>query len=215
MDYKDIRAAMVQDQLVRRGITDKSVLAAFLKVQRHDFVPDNLKKDAYEDFPLPIGEKQTISQPYIAALMSEALEVRATDKVLEIGTGSGYQTAILLELTTDVYSMERLRALADRARENLTKSGYLPIRIRVGDGTFGWPEEAPFDRILIAAAVKQTPASLIEQLKEGGKMIIPLGETFSQMLTLIEKKNNQINSTNICGCVFVPLVSKHNKGAEN
>lgn len=199
---------MVDDQLRNRGIKDRRVLEAFLKVERHKFVPEDLLDNAYADFPLPIGEKQTISQPYIVALMTEKLELKGTERVLEIGTGSGYQAAILAELVKQVYTIERFDALAKQAQATLLAMGYQNIKITVGDGTLGWPEEAPFERIIITAATPRVPQPLFEQLAEGGKMILPLGDFAGQVLTLVEKKNGQPHTQDICGCVFVPLVGK-------
>lgn len=200
---------MVQEQLIPRGIKDPKVLDAFYKVERHKFVPENLIASAYGDFPLAIGEGQTISQPYIVALMSECLDLRGEEKVLEIGTGSGYQTAILAQLCQLVYSIERIESLARRAKNLLEELGYLNIKIMTGDGTLGWPKEAPFDRIIVTAASPRVPQPLIDQLKDPGKLILPLGDTFSQVLTVVEKKKGKIHSTEICGCVFVSLLGEH------
>jgi protein-L-isoaspartate(D-aspartate) O-methyltransferase len=164
---------------------------------------------AYADFPVPIGEGQTISQPYIVALMTECLDLNTQDKVLEIGTGSGYQAAILAKLAKEVYSIERFKNLANKAETVFNESGYTNIKIQVGDGTLGWPEEAPFDKIIITAASPKVPLPLIEQLKESGKLILPLGESFSQVLTVVEKKKGKLESIEVCGCVFVPLVGKY------
>jgi len=200
---------MVNEQLAARDIDNKRVLEAFLKVERHRFLPDELRSSAYADFPVPIGEGQTISQPYIVALMTQCLDLKGSEKVLEIGTGSGYQTAILAELAKEVYSIERFSSLGQKASEVLKELGYNNIKLAVGDGTLGWPEYAPFDRIIITAGSPRTPLPIIEQLSENGKAVLPLGESFSQVLTLIEKKNAKIESTHICGCVFVPLIGKH------
>ncbi len=209
MDYEILRRQMVQEQLIPRGIKNPRVLDSFYKIERHLFIPENLRKSAYADFPLPIAEGQTISQPYIVALMTESLGLTGKEKALEIGTGSGYQTAILAELTGDVYSIERFEALAEKAHTILSELGYKNIKIKVGDGTLGWEEGAPFDRIIITAASHKIPMPLIEQLADNGKLILPLGESFSQVLTLVEKKDGELKSTDICGCVFVPLVGKH------
>lgn len=200
---------MVEEQLKPRDIKDTEVLDAFQKVERHKFIPKDLASNAYADFPIAIGSGQTISQPYIVALMTECLRLTGQEKVLEIGTGSGYQTAILAELSQEVYSIERFENLAKRAQGLLNELGYTNIKIKVGDGTLGCPEEAPFDRIIITAASPRIPLPLTEQLKDGGKLIIPLGESFSQMLTLFEKKKDKLESTQICSCVFVPLVGKY------
>jgi protein-L-isoaspartate(D-aspartate) O-methyltransferase len=208
MDYALLRKEMVEEQLIPRGIKEQHVLDAFYKVERHKFIPAEQRENAYADFPLPIGQGQTISQPYIVALMSECLQLTPESKVLEIGTGSGYQTAILAELAKEVYSVERFPALAKDAADKLTELDYNNVKIKVGDGTLGWPEEAPFERIIITAACPEIPPPLIEQLKEGGKIIFPRGENFSQMLTLLEKRKTELLKQEICGCVFVPLVGK-------
>lgn len=209
MDYEILRERMVREQLMPRGIKNQKVLDAFRKVERHKFIPENLRNSAYADFPVPIGEGQTISQPYIVALMTECLNLNGQDKVLEIGTGSGYQAAILAELTGEVYTIERFETLAKRAEAILNELGYTNIKIKVGDGTLGWEEAAPFDKIIITAASPQIPLPLTEQLRENGKLILPLGESFSQVLTLVEKKKGKLEFMDICGCVFVPLVGKH------
>ncbi|TRZ48574.1 protein-L-isoaspartate(D-aspartate) O-methyltransferase [bacterium] len=209
MDDEKLRKAMVEEQLIRRGIKDERLLAAFYKVERHKFIPDDLGPGAYGDYPIPIGESQTISQPYIVALMTELLDLKGEERVLEIGTGSGYQAAILAELAKEVYSIERFKNLALSAEETLKRLGYTNVKIKIGDGTLGWPEEAPFDRIIITAASPRLPLPLTDQLKEGGKMVLPLGESFSQVLTLIEKKGAKLEQCDICGCVFVPLVGKY------
>ncbi len=200
---------MVEEQLLPRGIKDERVLRAFYKVERHKFMPEEAKNSAYADFPVPIGDGQTISQPYIVALMTECLELTGQEKVLEIGTGSGYQTAILAELAKEVYSIERFDNLAKKARIALDELGYTNIKIQAGDGTLGWEEAAPFDRIIITAASPRIPLPLTEQLKENGRLILPLGESFSQVLTVIEKKQGKLESRQVCGCVFVPLVGKY------
>ena len=209
MDYEKLRKRMAQEQLIPRNISDQGVLDAFLKIERHKFIPQDLRDNAYADFPLPLGEGQTISQPYIVALMTQELGLAGKEKVLEIGTGSGYQTAVLAELAREVYTIERFEGLAKKAKELLLELGYQNIKLKTADGTAGWPEEAPFDRIIITAATSVIPAPLAEQLKEGGKMILPLGESFSQVLTLAQKINNKLETRNICGCVFVPLVGKY------
>ncbi|MBM3255822.1 MAG: protein-L-isoaspartate(D-aspartate) O-methyltransferase [Candidatus Omnitrophica bacterium] len=206
MDYQALRKIMVEEQLIPRGITGERLINAFLKVERHKFTPQDLKDNAYADFPLPIGQAQTISQPYIVALMTEILDLSGEEKVLEIGTGSGYQAAILAELAKEVYTIERLEGLANKAKELLSGLGYQNIKFKCADGTLGWPEEAPFDRIIITAATSAIPLPLAQQLKEGGRLVLPLGENFSQVLTLVIKKNGNLESENICGCVFVPLV---------
>ena len=209
MDYENLRKRMVEEQLIPRGIKNQRVLDAFYKIERHKFIPEDLRNSAYADFPVPIGEGQTISQPYIVALMTEYLGLTGKEKILEIGTGSGYQTAILSELAGEIYSVERFEVLAGRAQAILNELGYKNIKVKAGDGTLGWEEAAPFDRIIITAASPKIPLPLIEQLAESGKLILPLGESFSQVLTLLEKKEGKLKSIDICGCVFVPLVGKH------
>jgi len=209
MDYAALRKRMVDEQLTGRGIKDQRVLDVFKKIERHKFLPEDLHRNAYSDFPVPIGEGQTISQPYMVALMTECLSLTGQEKVLEIGTGSGYQTAILAELSKEVFSIERFENLAKKAKQVLEDLGYNNIKIRVGDGTLGWQEEAPFDRIIIAAAAPRIPLPLTEQLKENGKLVLPMGENFSQVLTVVEKKQDKLESSEVCGCVFVPLVGKY------
>ncbi len=200
---------MVEEQLIPRGIEDSRVIDAFLKIERHKFMPEKLRGSAYADYPIPIGEGQTISQPYIVALMTECLDLSGNEKILEIGTGSGYQAAILAELSGRVYSIERFPSLAKTAESLLRDLGYSNIKIKVGDGTLGWTEEAPFSRIIITAAAPQVPLPLTEQLSEDGKMVLPLGEAFSQVLTVVKKEKGQLKTKSICGCVFVPLVGKY------
>jgi protein-L-isoaspartate(D-aspartate) O-methyltransferase len=209
MDYAVLKKRMVEEQLIPRGIKNQRVLDAFRKIERHRFIPEDLMTSAYGDFPVPIGEGQTISQPYIVALMTECLDLSGQERVLEIGTGSGYQAAILAELASEVYTVERFENLKKRAEKVLNELGYANIKIKVGDGTLGWPEAAPFDRIIITAASPRVPLPLTEQLKESGKLVLPLGESFSQILTVIEKKEGKLESMEVCGCVFVPLVGKY------
>lgn len=209
MDYAVLRKRMVDEQLIPRGIKDFRLLNAFSKVERHKFIPEEIRTSAYADFPVPIGEGQTISQPYIVALMTECLNLTGAEKVLEIGTGSGYQAAILAELAKEVYTIERFVSLAKNAEKTLKELGYQNIKIQVDDGTLGWKEFAPFDRIIITAATPRIPLPLTEQLKEEGKLILPLGESFSQVLTVVEKKKGKLESIQVCGCVFVPLVGKY------
>jgi len=200
---------MVKEQLCRRGIKNQRVLEAFNKVQRHRFVPDDLQSSAYGDFPVAIGNSQTISQPYIVALMTESLNLSGKEKVLEIGTGSGYQAAILAELAAEVYSIERIQELGEKAGKLLEELGYQNIKIKIADGTLGWPEAAPFDRVIITAASSAIPHLLIEQLKENGSIIAPLGVSFGQVLTLAKKKGSALEYREICGCTFVPLIGKY------
>ncbi|MDD4910172.1 MAG: protein-L-isoaspartate(D-aspartate) O-methyltransferase [Candidatus Omnitrophica bacterium] len=205
MDYALSRKRMVEEQLMRRGISDRKVLELFGRVERHKFVPEGLRSSAYGDFPLAIGEGQTISQPYIVALMTESLRLRETDKVLEIGTGSGYQTVFLAELAKDVYTVEKYDSLSGRAKEIFDGLGYKNIKVRVGDGTDGWREFAPYDKIIVTAAATEVPKPLIEQLKAGGRLLIPIGERYSQVLTAVDKEKEGAREEKICGCVFVPL----------
>lgn len=208
-DYRVLRKCMVEEQLIPRGISSQKVLEAFYSVERHKFVPAESQKLAYADSPLLIGENQTISQPYIVALMTECLDLTGRERVLEIGTGSGYQTAILAELSKEVFSIERFERLAQTAQETLQSLGFRNIQIKTGDGSLGWKEESPFDRIIITAASPIIPDPLIEQLNETGKLILPLGGSMGQILTKLEKKGNEIITKEICGCVFVPLVGKY------
>lgn len=199
---------MIQSQLLARGIQDPRVLEAMRKVPRHLFVEEAMKDQAYSDYPLPIGEKQTISQPYIVALMTEALELKGKEKILELGTGSGYQAAILGELAHRVFSIERIPSLAHRANQILQKLGYNNVIIRVTDGTMGWPEEAPFDGILVTAGSPQIPQPLIDQLAVGGHLVIPVGDRLSQDLILVKKTQEGTQKTSLGGVRFVNLVGK-------
>ena len=203
------RAQMVAEQLVRRAITDERVLAAMRKVPRHLFVEEALRGRAYGDHPLPIGEEQTISQPYIVALMTQLLELQGREKVLEIGTGSGYQTAVLAELARRVCSIERLPRLAERARGLFEQLGCVNVWVRVGSGTLGWPDEAPFDRILVAAGGPSVPPPLVEQLAEGGRMVLPVGSPEDQVLTVVERVGGQTHTRQVGECKFVKLVGKY------
>lgn len=209
MDLKELRDIMVKTQLISRGIKDELVLNAMKKVPRHLFVDDSMQNKAYEDMALPIGEGQTISQPYMVAIMTELLELKGNEKVLEIGTGSGYQTAILAELAKEIYTIERFAVLANRSEERFNFLGYNNIHIRVGDGTIGWAEESPFDRILITAGCPKIPNPLIEQIAEGGLLIAPVGDRFSQQLLKVRKSKNKLLEQYHTPCVFVPLIGKH------
>jgi len=209
MNFDLLRKEMVEEQLINRGIRDQRVLNAFYNIPRHSFIPQEEQKDAYSDFPLPIGNNQTISQPYIVALMTESLDLKGEEKILEIGTGSGYQTAILAGLAKKIYTIERIPELSQNAQKLLNELGYKNIHFKVDDGTLGWKEEAPFDRVIITAYCPEIPQPLIEQLNERGKIILPLGETFSQMLTIAEKKEGKLSYRDVCACVFVPLVGIH------
>jgi len=209
MDYKREREEMVRTQIESRGITDRLLLEAMRKIPREKFVDEEFKGSAYEDHPLPIGEGQTISQPYIVALMTQSLKLKGKEKVLEIGTGSGYQTAVLAELSREVYSIERYESLVARARLVLESLGYTNVQIFTGDGTEGLEEYAPYDRIIVTAAAPQVPPPLIEQLAEGGRLVIPVGSLYSQDLQVVEKKRGKIFTRTEGGCVFVPLVGKY------
>jgi protein-L-isoaspartate(D-aspartate) O-methyltransferase len=200
------REEMVRTQLAARGIRDLRVLDAMGKVPRHEFVPETFRQDAYEDHPLPIGEEQTISQPYIVAAMLEHLAVQGDERVLEIGTGSGYVTALLSLLSAEVYSVERHALLAASAESTLRRLGYRNVKIRVGDGSQGWAEYAPFDAILVSAATPEMPPMLFAQLREGGRMMVPVGPSSSQELQLISKVDGQPEVEVLEGCRFVPLV---------
>ncbi|MGB2706468.1 MAG: protein-L-isoaspartate(D-aspartate) O-methyltransferase [Candidatus Omnitrophota bacterium] len=208
MNYTELRDRMVEQQLKPRDISDRGVLEAFRKVERHKFVPEDMRESAYEDHPLPIGEDQTISQPYMVALMTQCLRLKGSEKVLEIGTGSGYQAAVLATLAKEVYSLERIASLAERAEGVLKVLGYSNVRVGVGDGTLGWKEHAPYDGIIVTAAAPKIPEAYIEQLNEGGRLVIPVGSSFSQILTVIEKGPSGVTASEICGCVFVPLLGK-------
>jgi protein-L-isoaspartate(D-aspartate) O-methyltransferase len=203
------RERMVKEQLAARGISDERVLDAINRVPRHRFVDEGLQHRAYGDYPLPIGEEQTISQPYIVGLMTSLLELTGREKVLEVGTGSGYQTAVLAELSRRVCSIERLPRLADRARRLVESMGYTNVWIRVGNGALGWSDEAPFDRILVAAAGPSVPAPLIDQLGEGGRLVAPVGDAESQTLTLVERRGGEVTTRAVGECRFVPLVGKY------
>jgi protein-L-isoaspartate(D-aspartate) O-methyltransferase len=207
LDFKKLREDMVKSQIERRGIKNKAVLAAMRKVERHRFIPSYLQCLAYEDGPLPIGEDQTISQPYIVALMTELLQLKGSEKVLEIGTGSGYQAAILAELTKEVYTIEILPKLANRAEKLLIELGYKNIKVRCSDGYLGWQEAAPFDAIIVTCAVKEIPKPLIEQLAEGGRMVVPQGE-ISQELKLLIKNEGKLEEKDIVPVIFVPMIRK-------
>lgn len=207
LDFKNLRERMVTYQIEQRGVKDRRVLEAMRKVERHRFIPFIYRHLAYEDMPVPIGEGQTISQPYIVALMTELLELKGKEKVLEIGTGSGYQAAILAELAKDVYTIEILPKLANRAQKLLSELGYKNIRVKCGDGNFGWPEFAAFDAIIVTCAAKEIPQPLIEQLAEGGRMVIPQGEKY-QELKLLVKVKGKIEQSDIIPVSFVPMRKK-------
>lgn len=206
---QQVRARMVEDQIEARGICDQRVLKAFLKVPRHEFVPPEYRRDAYRDGPLPIGKGQTISQPYMVASMTEAARIEPGNRVLEIGTGSGYQAAILAELGALVFTVERFRQLSNRAQEVLRSLGYTQIDFRVGDGTLGWQAEAPFDAIIVTAGAPHLPEPLLEQLVEGGRLVIPIEDGFSQVLHVVTKAEGEVRRERKERCTFVPLIGKH------
>lgn len=197
---------MVNNQIIARGIKHKATIEAMKKVERHKLVPSNMRIRAYDDSPLPIGFGQTISQPYIVAYMTEVIKPEKGQKVLEIGTGSGYQAAVLAEIVSDVYTVEIVSELAERAQKDLQGLGYKNIHVRSGDGYHGWPEHAPYDAIIVTAAADYIPPALIEQLKEGGRMIIPVGSQFmTQQLVLVEKHKGKVRSRNVMPVRFVPF----------
>lgn len=204
------RMDMVETQIRRRGVTDEEVLAAMRKVPRHEFVPEQHKAQAYADHPLPIGYGQTISQPYIVALMTELLELKHTDRVLEIGTGSGYQAAILAEIVAEVYTVEIIEPLAIAARERLKRLGYTNVHVLHADGYYGWEEHAPYDAIIVTCAPDHIPQPLVQQLKDGGRLVIPVGPPGGyQTLWQITKQGDQIKKRNVTGVLFVPLTGEH------
>ncbi len=202
------RSRMIREQLIARDIVDERVLKAMDSVPREAFVSEALRARAYEDSPLPIGEEQTISQPYMVALMTELLRLKGDEKVLEIGTGSGYQTAILAELAGKVFSIERSFTLSQKARKNLENLGYTNVLLRVGDGTIGWAEFAPYDRIIVTAGAPDVPQSLLKQLSEGGIMVVPAGDRAHQDLKVITKTKSGLDIRSGGGCVFVPLIGR-------
>jgi protein-L-isoaspartate(D-aspartate) O-methyltransferase len=204
VDFPKARLKMVEEQITSRGIKD-----AMKKIPRHLFVEEALQSQAYTDHPLPIGEKQTISQPYMAALMTEALLLTGKEKVLEIGTGSGYQTAILAELSEKVFSIERIRPLAIRARKLLYELGYFNVEIKIFDGTFGWMEESPFDAIMVTAGSPDIPQPLIDQLTIGGRLVIPVGDAFVQDLFRVTRTETGVKKEDLGGCRFVKLIGKY------
>jgi protein-L-isoaspartate(D-aspartate) O-methyltransferase len=208
--FSKLREEMVTDQIANRDVRDTKVLEAMRKVPRHLFVPENYVDAAYDDGPLPIGYGQTISQPYIVALMTELAGVSRSSRVLEVGTGSGYQAAVLAEIVDKVHTIEVIKELGDAARERLKTLGYANIEVRIGDGYYGWEEYAPFDAIIVTAAAEHVPPPLIRQLKEGGKIIIPIGHAFwVQDLVVVAKKGDRVTTKNIIPVRFVPLTGEH------
>lgn len=208
------RTRMVEDQLVRRGVRDRDVLAAMRAVPRHLFVPDDMARAAYDDSPLPIGYGQTISQPYMVAYMTEMLHANVRSRVLDVGAGSGYQTAVLAELAGQVFAVERIAALADLVRERMSTLGYRNVEVRHGDGTAGWARHAPYDGIIVAAAAAEAPPPLLEQLAEGGRLVIPLGPAHGeQVLTVYERQADGLRVDRALRCRFVPLIGARQRDA--
>lgn len=206
VNFDDERAKMVRQQISARGVQDEKVLAAMLKVERHLFVPQEYRSEAYADYPLPVGEGQTISQPYIVAFMTEALDLSQHEKVLEIGTGSGYQAAILAEICDSVFTIEIFPSLGHSAKQLLDELSYQNVFVRIGDGYEGWQEHAPFEAIIVTCSPSHVPAKLQDQLAEGGRMIIPVGGTYTQELILLEKKNGKLQKKNVLPVRFVPMI---------
>jgi protein-L-isoaspartate(D-aspartate) O-methyltransferase len=204
-----LRQAMVEDQLVARGIRDKKVLAAFRRVPRHEFVPAALRSAAYDDGALPIGAGQTISQPYMVAIMTELLRLKGGETVLEVGTGSGYQTAVLAELSRRVCTIEREPSLSENARAALSRLGYSNVEFAVGDGSAGCPAGAPYNGIVVTAGCPAVPQPLTDQLAEGGRLVLPLGDKFLQTLTVVTKENGRLKQESSVACVFVPLIGRY------
>ncbi|MBW2968435.1 protein-L-isoaspartate(D-aspartate) O-methyltransferase [Candidatus Woesearchaeota archaeon] len=208
MDWDETRRLMVETQLISRDITDSRVLKVMREVPRHEFVPVELRDIAYSDCPLPIGEDQTISQPYIVALMTQALELSGGEKVLEIGAGSGYQAAVLSRLAKTVYSVERIPKLAEHAQNVLHKLSYLNVHVVVGDGTLGLKKHAPYDAIAVTAACFKVPEALKQQLKDGGRLVVPVGGQFGQALVKMTRSGDEFIEKKLCDCAFVPLVGE-------
>ena len=207
--YAGQRRKMVEEQLGDRGIKDLHLLEVMSRVPRHLFTLDSFQHRSYGDTPLPIGENQTISQPYIVAVMTAALELKGDERVLEIGTGSGYQTAVVAELATQVFTIERINSLSRTAQKTLDALGYSNIVFKMFDGTYGWPDQAPFDAIIVTASAKEIPEALIKQLGEGGRLVAPAGDADKQKLVLLTKKGERVNRKKIGDCKFVPLVGKY------
>lgn len=208
-EYSGQRQKMVEEQLIDRGIRDLAVLEAMSRLPRHLFVESSFQHKAYGDHPLPIGDNQTISQPYIVAAMTEALALKGEERVLEIGTGSGYQTALLAELAAQVFTVERIKSLGRRAKELLDRLGYTNINYKIFDGTYGWRDQGPYDAILVTAAAPDVPKTLVEQLKDGGRMVLPIGDSERQELVRVTVKNGAVQKTVLNHCLFVPLVGKY------
>ena len=209
INYEKERSLMVDEQIAGRGVKDERVLAIMRKIPRQEFLPEAIRGMAYTDNALPLGEGQTMSQPYMVALMTESLRLKGTERVLEIGTGSGYQAAVLAELCEKVYTVERIKLLADKARATLDRLGYKSVAIKVYDGTYGWKEMAPFDAIIVTAGAPDIPAPLVEQLKVGGRMSIPVGDRYGQRLITVVKTAEGVTTEQSIPCVFVPLIGNH------
>ena len=209
------RLRMVDEHLKARGLTEPRLLAAFRKVPRHLFVPIELQDQAYADHPLPIGEGQTISQPYMVGLMTSQLHLQGLERALEVGTGSGYQTAILAELALEVCSVERIPALLLAATERLHAAGYLNIHLSTVNGSLGWPEHAPYDAIIVTAAAPHVPQPLLDQLADRGKMVVPIGPAANQTLYRVSKQQHVVSSVAVANCVFVPLLGQHGWSTES
>jgi protein-L-isoaspartate(D-aspartate) O-methyltransferase len=209
MDYAAARARMVEEQIQARGVREERVLEAMRRVPRHLFVTETLRERAYDDTPLPIGDRQTISQPYIVALMAEALELDGGERVLEVGTGSGYEAAVLSQVCGELYSVERIPALAQRATELLASLGYHNVHVRVGDGSLGWPQVAPFLGVVVSAAARRIPRPLVEQLAVGGRLVLPLGEEDSQTLVRLRRTGGGLREECMGECRFVKLIGTY------
>ncbi|CAI2717303.1 protein-L-isoaspartate(D-aspartate) O-methyltransferase [Nitrospina watsonii] len=208
-EYSGRRQKMVEEQLIDRGIRDLSVLEAMSRLPRHLFVEPSFQHKAYGDHPLPIGDSQTISQPYIVAAMTEALALKGPERVLEIGTGSGYQTALLAEMAAQVFTVERIKSLGRQAKQILDGLGYTNINYKIFDGTYGWRDQGPYDAILVTAAAPDVPKTLLEQLKDGGRMVLPIGDSEQQELIRVTVHNGVAQKTMLNHCLFVPLVGKY------
>jgi len=209
VNFERARGRMIEEQLVGRGLSDPRVLAAMAHVERHRFVDEALQERAYDDKPLPIGARQTISQPFMVGLMTQTLELHGGERVLEVGTGCGYQAAVLAEIAANVFSIERMSTLAAAARQRLDALGYFTVAIRVGDGTLGWSEEAPFDAIVVSAGTPRVPRPLIGQLRDGGRLVFPIGEEELQTLVRIRKEGTRLHEEYFGDCRFVKLVGRY------
>ncbi|MBU1026104.1 MAG: protein-L-isoaspartate(D-aspartate) O-methyltransferase [Candidatus Margulisbacteria bacterium] len=208
MDYDKLRQQMVDLQIISRGISDPRVLDAFRRVPRHIFVPEDMRDSAYSDCALPIGNGQTISQPYMVAAMTAQLKLKGNETVLEIGTGSGYQAAILSQLCQRVITIERVESLLEKAKKIIQQTGYNNIKFVTGDGTLGYPDSAPYDGIIVTAGCPRIPQPLVDQLKDKGRLVLPVGSTYQQVLTTVFKAGNEILTEESIPCVFVPLIGK-------